>query len=265
MKIKHVCPYCKRKIKYFTLLTEHNLGEHECNHCKKKSNIKQDSLMWLLLIGTVSVALIIMLLYFLFAKSVNFAHEESGAFSFLCFMFFGKGYEIKWLIWEMLPFVAFYFVSPLFMKFVPQKRFVEQTTTSIDLDVPGVPMVTGSFPTVSGSTIVIPMADEMGEFSGDYENISSSSDIGSTRAFDVTNISAEDAVNINKPKTSTSASYRDTEPLVKIIHENELEDDSEISFDENEEVRVDFTKTREQYTQNTEDTKKTSYSANRKF
>ncbi len=267
MKINYVCPYCSRKITYFTRLTEHNLGEHECKHCKKKSNIKQDKNMWLLLIGAIAIALIIMLLYFIFAKSVNFANEENGSYGFLCFLFFGSGYEIKWLLWEMTPFIAFYFLAPMFMTFSPQKRFVEQTTTSIDLNVPGVPMVTGSFPVVDGNTRVIPKADEIGEYSGTYEDISSSSDMGRTRAFDVNNISAEQAINITKPKTSTSASYRDSEPLKKITH------NEEVTVDKNDEVRVDWDSAVRKYKREEDPVKKYmkdqaekgNFSANRKF
>lgn len=259
MKIKYVCPYCSRKITYFNRLTEHNLGEHECKHCKKKSNIKQDRKMWFLLIGVVSLALIIMILYLIFAKRVNFANEESGAYSFLCFMFFGKGYEFKWIVYEMLPFIAFYFLSPLFMTYVPQKRFVEQTTSSIDLNISGVPMVTGGFPTVDGSTRVIPKADEIGEFVGTYEDISSSSDIEKTKHFDVTNISADEIVNINKTKTSTSASHRSDVPLVKITH------NEEVRYNEDDEVVVDWNKTKEKYSDKKVAPEKGNYSANRKF
>ncbi len=246
MKSKYLCPYCSRKVKYFTRLVEHNLGEHKCKHCKKKSNISQNKTMWLLLLGAVIFAALIMIFYFVCQKSINRANEETGAYGFLCFLFFGKATVIKWIMWEAVPFLVFYFVSPFFITYKPQQRFVEQTTSSIDLDIPNMPSVNnGATRGIDGGTKIIPKADE-GEFVGEFEDISSSSDIEKTRAFDVNNLSNEN-ININNPKNSVSASYSSDTPLKRINHEVNISE-SVVGIDENDEVYVNWEVEKSKYT-----------------
>ena len=228
MNRKYQCPYCGRKIKYFTRLTEHNMGEHECNHCKKKSNIRQDKTIWALLVLTAVFALIIMMMYFTCSDSVIAANEAEGKFKILMFLFFGGIKEIKWLIWELLPFVAFYFLSPLFMTFTPQQRYTVETTTSIDLGIPTELHNTASIgnPKPETYTRVIPKADEV-VFSGEYEDISSSSGMDKTRAFSVNDINqsaASEKININSQPTSVSNSYKSDAPLKRIYHEPQRAD-----------------------------------------
>lgn len=229
---KSRCPYCKRKISYFTRFVQHNLGEHECKHCNKKSNIKQDSSIWILFSACTLYACGIMFLYLFLADSAT----KNGN-TFLIKMFFGEYKIIKWFLWELVPFLIFYFVSPLFMTFTPQQRFIEQTTTSIDLNIPKVPLNNTAGKKeqiISGSTRVV-SSQEIEEISGSFGNLEK------TRAFDMNDITEDDSesitvradgisvrraafesdkedsqVNITKESTSVSDSYRDSTPLRKI-------------------------------------------------
>lgn len=261
MKDKNQCPYCGRKIKYFQRLTEHNMGEHECSHCKKKSNIKQEGAIWGILFIAALFAVIIMLMYFTCSKSVIAANEAEGKFKLLMFFFFGGAMEIKWLLWELLPFVAFYFLSPLFMTFTPQQRYMVETTTSIDLGIPTELHNTASIgsPKPETNTRVIPKADEA-VFSGEYEDISSSSGMDKTRAFSVNDINqsaASEKININSQPTSVSNSYKSDVPLKRIYHEPQRveteEDDARVYVREEKEEKKAPAKTGG------------NFSANRKF
>lgn len=218
MKEKQVCPYCKRKVKYLKRLLEHNNGEHKCPHCNKISNITQDKKMWTLLFVTIGVAALIMLFYFIASGPVTEAYNTEGSYKFLMAVFFGKSKEIKWLIYEMIPFIIFYFISPVFMEFSPQKRYMDYTTTSIDLNVPKMPKNDRKASKADGSTKTISVTGS--EFSGVYEDISSSSSdaMGKTRAFDVNSLTS-DTTNINTEKNSTSGYYRDNTPLKRVKKE----------------------------------------------
>lgn len=223
MKEKYQCPYCQRKVKYFTRLMEHTSGEHICPHCKKHSNITQKKEMWMTLIAAVIVALFIMLFYLIAGESMVEAQKADGSFFFLNLIFFGSSMMIKWVIWELIPFLAFFLISPCFMEFTPQKRFLEQSNTiNIDLSVPKVSTDTRSSDSKSGSTRKIPLTSPT-VYTGEFEEISSSSKTGSaTRAFDLNgdvHSQGTQTVNVNSRQTSTSQSHRSDVPLKKVSHE----------------------------------------------
>lgn len=223
------CPYCSRKINYWRRLLENSKGEHTCKNCRKISNIKQDPVIWIVLILCCLFALFIMIFYFSSAKSIQNTYDETGKMKFLVKLFFGNLKEVKWIFWEIFPFIVFYFISPLFIGYSPQKRFMEQTQSKIDLSVPLTN--TSSSPKVKTDqrTRNIPKAKEP-VFTGVYEDISSSSssDIDKTRAFRVSDSSelykeekkekAEVMTDINVQKNSVSSSYSSDAPLIKVSH-----------------------------------------------
>ncbi len=252
------CPYCSKKIGYGTRLIEHRKGEHSCDHCQKISNIKQDSYIWIMLILCSVFALFILIFYLSSAEHIQRAYDENGKMKFLVSLFFGNTMIVKWIIWEMIPFVIFYFVSPIFLRFTPQKRFMEQTQTKIDLSVPIVS--SPSKPKVESRTQKILINQT--EFTGEYEDISSSSDMGKTRAFNVSDTQNKEYMDVNKERTSKSQSYSSDAPLIRVSHEP-------VSSAEEEDVK-EYVPMKEQshsqvkVTVQTEKSK-SNYSANRKF
>ncbi len=285
------CPYCKRKISYFRRFIEHNMGEHECKHCNKKSNIKQQGLIWALFAICVFFAFAIMLFYLSFSDSIMRENAINGSHATMMKLFFGKFKVVKWFLWEMIPFVLFYFLAPLFIIFTPQQRYMEQTTTSIDLNIPKVPLNNTAGkkePVVTTNTRVIPKNSE-----GSFEDIRSSSDnLEKTRAFDVNDLSnneesdtslrsegisvrraafesdkTEEKVNITKPSTSVSNSYRDDSPLRKIPIEERVETKITEKAPEDIKEYVPSKTTAPTVIRTAKETEKPkgNYSANRKF
>lgn len=225
-KEKQKCPYCSRKIEYKTRLLEHGNAEHDCPNCNKTSKISQNPNIWILLILCSMVALFIMIFYFSAAKSIQSIYEDEGRFAFLVALFFGKAKEIKWMIWELIPFAVFFFVSPAFIEFTPLKRFMEQTPSKIDLSVPvRTSSANGDKPT--GRTRNIPKT-QTGSFNGVYEDISSSSgSVDRTRAFKMSDIEAEDKTSekmtdVSAYTTSKSDSYSSDVPLKKVQHHEQV-------------------------------------------
>ncbi len=266
------CPYCSRKINYWRRLLEVSKGEHTCKNCKKISNIKQNPIIWIILILCCLFALLIMVFYFSSAKNIQNTFDDTGKMKFLVKLFFGDFKEVKWVLWEIFPFIVFYFVSPLFIEYAPQKRFMEQTQSKIDLTVPF--SNTSSTPKVKTETSKrnIPKIKEPA-FSGVYEDISSSSSnsIDKTRAFKVSDSSEyfkeeknekeEVMTDINIQKNSVSNSYSSDTPLIKVTHNTP-------SIETEEDVKEYVpTKDRTKETKIAEKERLTppNYSANRKF
>ena len=276
-KGKKRCPYCSRKINYGVRLLEHKKGEHTCNHCNKISNIKQNSLIWIILTICCLVALLIMIFYLTAAKGIQKTYNETGNMGFLVSTFFGDFMYIKWLIWELIPFITFYFVSPLFIEFAPQKKFMEQTQTSIDLDIPFVNTASNSRSKADSRTRTIPKAKSQ-PFTGEFEDISSSSsgDMGKTRAFsvsaetsdyykDVTQKEDDVMMDISLQKNSTSRSYSSDAPLIKVSHDQYSERND---YEQDEYIR-EYVPTKQRIQepspQRREKTTPSNYSANRRF
>lgn len=265
-KDKKRCPYCSRKIKYGRRFLDHNKGEHICDHCKKISNIKQNSLIWIALIITCLFALLIMIFYLTSAKGIQDTYDDTGKMKFFVSLFFGSLKELKWIIWEIIPFLVFYFVSPVFIEYYPQKRFIEQTQTKIDLSVPMTN--TASIRTKADSNKRNIPRQKQTPFTGVYEDISSSSgEMSKTRAFSVSDVPSckeeTEKVNIsdiNIQKNSTSRSYSSDAPLIKVSHETVVRDDDIKEYipvkDRVQEVRP---------VSNEKNTPAGNYSANRKF
>lgn len=214
MANNYKCPYCSRKISYTTRLVEHGQGEHNCSHCQKPSNITQSKGIWRLFTLCTLAAGIIMIFYLLFGNIIQDSYDENGSLGFLVALFFGKGKEIKWIIWELIPFAVFFFVSPKYMNFIPLRKFMEQTPSKIDLTIPTPQRKSNNTYKSEFNTRTIPKVDQE-EFTGEYEDISSSS-LEKTR-----NFSVNDAVNVTPASTSTSSSYRSDAPLRRVNSELE--------------------------------------------
>lgn len=262
------CPYCLRKINYGRRFLEKSKGEHTCSHCKKISNIKQNSLIWISFIIACMLALIIMVFYLSSAKSIQKTYDTTGKMKFFVNLFFGSMKEVKWVIWETLPFIVFYFISPLFIEFYPQKRFMSETQTNIDLSIPLSSMTSTEKLKAENRTRNIPKIKEP-EFSGIYEDISSSSsgDIEKTRAFNVmdavdVNVNKNNMTDISYKSNSKSQSYSSDVPLIKVNREPLYQEDEEVkeyipAKERTQDIKIPVQKEKPAGTGN--------YSANRKF
>lgn len=260
-KEKLKCPYCSRKVSYAKRFIRKDKGEYICENCNKVSNIKHNSNVWISLIFAAMFSLLILVFYLAAYKGVQGVYDEDGKLGVLVALFFGNAMIFKWILWEILPFAAFYFISPMFVEFYPQKRFMEQTQSKIDLSVP-THITKASKEKSSSNTRNIPKL-QTNSFKGIYEDISSSSssDIDKTRAFRVT--SSDNLTDVNKERLSKSNSYSSDTPLVKMSREvsEYTEDDIKEYIPSKERIKtvtaVNKTQQKEKNNLN--------YSANRKF
>lgn len=92
------CPYCDSEVKYIEALTEISTGEHTCSVCNKNSNIKYNKKMYIPAAVLLALAIII-------ASVVFFASEKS--------------HMLLALVIVLIPFAAFYFITPLYFELTP--------------------------------------------------------------------------------------------------------------------------------------------------
>lgn len=100
---KH-CPYCGRRISYFTTFHEKKRGIYTCTRCKKESKIKTD---FRLIVAFIAVVLVVLMFMVIWSGSGNYNN------------FLG-------VIITALILIAFYFSTPLFIRYVPLKKYREQ-------------------------------------------------------------------------------------------------------------------------------------------
>lgn len=98
------CPYCGRRISYFTTFHEKNRGIHTCPRCKKESKIKTD---FRLIIAFIAVVLVVFMFMVIWMGSGNY-NSFSG------------------VIITALILLAFYFSTPVFVRYIPLKKYREQ-------------------------------------------------------------------------------------------------------------------------------------------
>lgn len=98
------CPYCGKKISYFTLMCEKKKGEHFCDQCHKESKICISKNIVMFYICTVVLALIITALL-IALKS----YDEN----------------IVSCLYVAIPFVIFWLISPVFIIIKPYKKYRE--------------------------------------------------------------------------------------------------------------------------------------------
>ncbi len=103
---KH-CPYCGRRISYFSTFYEKKRGLHTCTRCKKESKIKTD---FRLIIAFIAVILIVLMFMIMWYGSGNYNN------------FLG-------VIITAAILTIFYFMTPLFIRFVPLKKYREQDSS----------------------------------------------------------------------------------------------------------------------------------------
>ena len=108
------CPYCGRRITYFTVFHEKKHGVYECTRCKKESKVKIDKK---LIISFVILVLLI-ILYIIFWRNSAFYNNFLG------------------VIPPIIALIVFYFCTPLFIKFVPLKRFLDDIERKKDRTEP---------------------------------------------------------------------------------------------------------------------------------
>ena len=101
------CPYCGKRISYFTALSIRRRGEYYCKKCKKESNVHIKKTIWVLFFAAVVFALIIMGYYLLITDRRN-----------------------PWFIFFVaVPFLLFYLFSPFFVRLRPKKNDTEMVNT----------------------------------------------------------------------------------------------------------------------------------------
>ena len=212
--MKAKCPYCGRKITYGTRFIERCEGEHICKNCKKPSNIVQDKRIWMVFIATLIISILILLFYFTFGNVVQHEYNVDGSHGFLVALFFGKLKTFKWIFWEILPYLVFLFVSPLFINYQMQKKYAGMTSEHIDLDTEFLPPSQAEISPASGSTRVLPkVGTTKVEDDFDFQEISSSSGrVSDTRSFNL----KEAVTELNPEDYVKSASGKSDAPLKKV-------------------------------------------------
>ncbi len=264
--MKAKCPYCGRKITYSTRFMERCEGEHICKNCKKPSNIVQDKRIWMLFTATAIISILILLFYFTFGTVVQHEYNADGSHKVLIMLFFGKLKTFKWILWEILPYLAFFFVSPLFINYQMQKKYAGMTAEHIDLDTDFLPPVTNDVSPASGSTRVIPKVGST-KVSDDFDFQDISSNSG--KASDTRSFNLKDAVTEIDPESYVkSASDRSDAPLKKVerVKPHIIDEPQELYrvkvLKEQERQKRELQEQAKSIDKNSQDK---NYSANRKF
>lgn len=96
------CPYCGRRIKYFTALLHKDKGEYTCNRCDRESEVEIiKKPFYLLFTFSALISIIILVLLILFMKKKSL-----------------------WGVFAVgLPLFIFYLISPTFLSLVPLKKY----------------------------------------------------------------------------------------------------------------------------------------------
>lgn len=212
--MKAKCPYCGRKITYGVRFMERGEGEHYCKSCKKPSNIVQDKKIWMLFTVTTIISVLVLLFYFAFANIVQHEYNADGSHALMVTLFFGKLKTFKWIFWELLPYLVFFFVSPIFINYQMQKKYAYTSADHIDLGTDFLPPAENDSAPVSGSTRVIPkVGSTVVDDDYDFQEISSSSEnLSSTRNFSLKDAMTE----INPESYVKTASSRSDAPLKRV-------------------------------------------------
>ena len=124
------CPYCGRRVGYFTALNIRRRGEFYCNRCKKESNIHIKKTIWLYFISMVLLALLILAYFLLLTDKQN----------------------LWFLLYVMIPFIFFYIFSPLFVRLRPKKKFQDALYDTQMVETPKA----DPDPTVAATAKVVP-------------------------------------------------------------------------------------------------------------
>lgn len=124
------CPYCGKRISYFTALSIRRRGEYYCKRCKKESNVYIKKTIWVMFFAALVFALIIMGYFLLLTDREN-----------------------PWFIlFVAVPFLLFFLFSPLFVRLRPKKKFQDSL---YDTEMVNTPMVDPD-PTMASSAKTAP-------------------------------------------------------------------------------------------------------------
>ncbi len=97
------CPYCGKRISYFSAFSLRRRGEYFCNKCKKESNVHIKKTIFLPIAAAVILSLMILMVFLLLTDRKN--------------------------LWFMLlvavPYLIFYLISPLFVQLRPKKKHLD--------------------------------------------------------------------------------------------------------------------------------------------
>lgn len=97
---KTKCPYCGKKLGYFSAFAEKKRGEHTCNNCGRHSNIFFSKAYKFLIIFTVLVAVVLVVI----------------SVSPYCIG------NLWCMLLVAIPFLILYLITPFFLKLVPLKN-----------------------------------------------------------------------------------------------------------------------------------------------
>ena len=124
------CPYCGKRVSYFTALSIRRRGEYYCKRCKKESNVHINKTIWVLFFAVLVLALIIMGYFLIMTDREN----------------------IWFVLLVAVPFILFYLFSPLFVRLRPKKKFQDSL---YDTDMMNTPIIEPD-PTMASSAKVAP-------------------------------------------------------------------------------------------------------------
>lgn len=97
---KTKCPYCGKKLGYFSAFAEKKRGEHTCNNCGRHSNIFFSKAYKFLIIFTIILAVLLVV--------VSISPSYIG--------------NLWCMLLVAIPFLLLYLVTPFFLKLVPLKN-----------------------------------------------------------------------------------------------------------------------------------------------
>lgn len=97
---KTKCPYCGKKLGYFSAFSEKKRGEHTCNNCGRHSNIFFSKAYKFLIIFTILVAVLLV--------AISISPSYIG--------------NLWCMLLVAVPFLLLYLVTPFFLKLVPLKN-----------------------------------------------------------------------------------------------------------------------------------------------
>lgn len=107
------CPYCGKKLGYFTAFAERKRGEHTCSNCGRHSNIFFSKFYKFLIAFTVLVSVFLVII----------------ATSPYCIS------NLWGMLWVAIPFLILYLITPFFLKLVPLKNNNRLNLDNFDISI----------------------------------------------------------------------------------------------------------------------------------
>lgn len=127
------CPYCGKRVSYFTAFFMHNEGEHLCDKCKKESNVVIKKSIWGPFIAAVVIAILIVLGFLMVTDRTNF----------------------WFMLFVAVPFFVFYCFTPFFIVLKPKKKHMDSLYDTHMVEAPRVvPQTSKVLPTFVDDVIL---------------------------------------------------------------------------------------------------------------